>query len=92
MTFADIEQVLGAQNVKSVRDAVQAVYVAAQSSVDPMGARALEDLLIMMVVAVTVTPNQRVTSQARISDCTRRLQEVAAETLALCAKDQNPLN
>jgi hypothetical protein len=80
VTFDEIISTLGAEVVQDVQEAVEAAYIASRASAEPYSGRALEDLLIALLVAVTVTPDTHAASGPRTANCVRRFQDLADET------------
>lgn len=89
MTFDDMERLLGRSVVQDMCNAVRKAFIASAGDGDE-GSRALQDLLIGLLVSVTVTPTTHARSASVTDDCCRRLQEVSARARAAYAEGQAP--
>ena len=83
MTFDEIERVLGLDVVNRVRSAVEGAYLTSRQVADPRAGEALEDLLIALLVATTISPSDVAAGQSRMSDCGRRMERLTEVTVDL---------
>lgn len=87
MTFDQIERILGESTVQQVQAAVEAAFIASRSQED--GPRALDNLLIALLVSVIVTPQDFASSESRVAACQQMLDDLARMTKRLYEKSSD---
>lgn len=78
MSFDEMECLLGEGTVAAVQAAVRSAYVASDGRQEAQ--KALENLLIAMLVTVVVRPTNYRAADECIADCARRMADMARLT------------